>query len=55
MNNTPTAQDPARETTLEEEIREDARNFILDNLDRNPIDVLDELSTFFDGDICELF
>ena len=40
---------------FEEEVREDVRKFIMDNLDRSPIEVLDDLASFYDGDPCDLF
>lgn len=42
---------------LEEEIREDARQFILDSIDAG-VDVptiLNDLSSFYDGDLIDLF
>ena len=44
-------------TELELEEREDARDFILSGLDagRSPDEILDELTSFFDGDPTDLF
>lgn len=43
--------------TDEESPREHARRFILEAIDegRSAEDILDEVTTFFDGDICDLF
>ena len=45
------------EEELREEIREDARRFILDSLEAGagPFQILDELAGFYDGDIEDLF
>ena len=45
------------EETKEAEEREDARKFILNALadGLSPCEILDELSSFFDGDLCDLF
>ena len=45
----------ANQTT--EEIKSDARQFILDGIDAgvDPVDILNELSSFYDGDIIDLF
>lgn len=42
---------------IRREEREDARRFILDSIDsgRDPMSILDELASFYDGDPCELF
>ena len=42
---------------IRREEREDAMRFILDSIDsgRNPMSILDELGTFYDGDPCDLF
>lgn len=42
---------------LKMEIREDARRFILDSIDAGvpAIQILDELASFYDGDIIDLF
>ena len=41
----------------EREEREDARRFILDGIDAEvpPMQLLDELASFYDGDPCDLF
>ncbi len=41
----------------EAEARAQARRFILDAIDegRSPIEILDELTTFYDSDPCDLF
>lgn len=46
-----------RMTEEERESREDARRFILDGIDagEDPVDILNELSSFYDGDIIDLF
>lgn len=46
-----------RMTEEERESREDARQFILDGIDSgaDPVDILNELSSFYDGDIVDLF
>lgn len=43
-------------TELEREEREDARDFILSGLEagRSPDEILDELTSFFDGDPTDL-
>lgn len=43
--------------TIQREIEEDARQFILDGIDANvpPMQLLDELASFYDGDLFELF
>ena len=48
---------PEKPEELREEIREDARRFILDSLEAGagPFQILDELSGFYDGDIEDLF
>ncbi len=42
---------------LRREIREDARRFILDSAIAGvpPVQILDELASFYDGDIMDLF
>lgn len=44
-------------TEQEREEREDAKRYILENLDAgvDPIDILNDLSSFYDGDIVDLF
>ncbi len=48
---------PEKPEELREEIREDARRFILDSLEAGagPFQILDELAGFYDGDIEDLF
>ena len=48
--------DEARDE-LRREIREDARRFILDSAIAGvpPVQILDELASFYDGDIMDLF
>jgi hypothetical protein len=43
--------------TIQREIEEDARQFILDGIDAEvpPMQLLDELASFYDGDLFELF
>ena len=43
--------------TIQREIDEDARQFILDGIDSEvpPMQLLDELASFYDGDPCDLF
>ncbi len=50
-------QPEKHEEELREEIREDARRFILDSLEAGagPFQILDELAGFYDGDIEDLF
>lgn len=50
-------EQPEKPEELREEIREDARRFILDSLEAGagPFQILDELAGFYDGDIEELF
>ena len=42
---------------VQKEIKDDARQFILDGIDANvpPMQLLDELASFYDGDPCDLF
>lgn len=42
---------------IRREEREDARRFILDGIDAEvpPMQLLDELASFYDGDPCDLF
>lgn len=42
---------------IDREEREDARRFILDGIDAEvpPMQLLDELASFYDGDPCDLF
>lgn len=44
-------------TKQEIEEREDAKRYILENLvaGTDPMDILNDLSSFFDGDIIDLF
>ena len=52
-----TAHDPDEtKDELREEIREDARRFILDSAQAGvpAIEILDELASFYDGDIMDL-
>lgn len=44
-------------TKQEIEEREDAKHYILENLvaGTDPIDILNDLSSFYDGDIVDLF
>ena len=44
-------------TEQEREEREDAKRFILEGIDagEDPVDILNDLSSFFDGDIVDLF
>ncbi len=50
-------EQPEKPEELREEIREDARRFILDSLEAGagPFQILDELAGFYDGDIEDLF
>lgn len=43
--------------TIQREIEEDARQFILDGIDAEvpTMQLLDELASFYDGDPCDLF
>lgn len=45
-----------QEVETEAEARARARAFVLEAIDegRSPEDILDELTTFFDGDVCDL-
>ena len=42
---------------IQKEIKEDARQFILDGIDADvpAMQLLDELASFYDGDLCDLF
>lgn len=42
---------------IQREINEDARQFILDGIDAEvpAMQLLDELASFYDGDLCDLF
>lgn len=42
---------------IRREERDDARRFILDSIDSGsePMSILDELGSFYDGDLCDLF
>lgn len=44
-------------TKQEREEREDTKRYILENISAgtDPIDILNDLSSFFDGDIIDLF
>lgn len=44
-------------TKQEREEREDAKRYILENISAgtDPIDILNDLSSFYDGDIIDLF
>lgn len=48
---------PNEMDTIQQEIEEDARQFILDGIDADvpAMQLLDELASFYDGDPCELF
>ncbi len=41
----------------QEEERADARHFIMENIEAgtSPMDILDDLASFYDGDITDLF
>lgn len=43
--------------TIQHEIEDDARQFILDGIDAEvpAMQLLDELASFYDGDPCDLF
>lgn len=43
--------------TIQREIKEDARQFVLDGIDADvpAMQLLDELASFYDGDPCDLF
>ena len=44
-------------TEQEREEREDVKRYILENIDAgtDPVDILNDLSSFYDGDIVDLF
>lgn len=48
---------PNEMDTIQQEIEEDARQFILDGIDAEvpTMQLLDELASFYDGDPCDLF
>ena len=48
---------PEERRQFEEDVREDARKFILDSLDAGApaLQILDDLASFYDGDIVDLF
>ena len=48
---------PDEMDTIQKEIKEDARQFILDGIDAEvpTMQLLDELASFYDGDPCDLF
>lgn len=48
---------PDEMDTIQKETEEDARQFILDGIDAKvpPMQLLDELASFYDGDPCDLF